>query len=137
MDLAQKSNGTKKAAVNRFQFDGIVKHKITQGTMDLFGLPLTETLTIENKLETALYIVPQVRCLVAFLRYERHLMIRGETTVHNTGQRHNTGHRRRGNNTQGALQRPREQQGRKKVLLNETFGHFKQRTVCSRLRLAE
>lgn len=28
--------------------------------MDLFGLPLTETLTIENKLKTALNIIPQV-----------------------------------------------------------------------------
>lgn len=38
----------------------IIKHKIMQGVMDLFGSPLTETLTIENKLKTALNIIPQV-----------------------------------------------------------------------------
>lgn len=38
----------------------ILKLKVMQGMMDLFGLPLTETLTIENKLKTALYIIPQV-----------------------------------------------------------------------------
>lgn len=72
-----------------------------------------------------------------FLRYERHPMIRGGeggTTVHNTGQRHNTGHRRRGNDTQGALQRPRERQGREKKLLGETLGPLT--TPISRVKTA-
>lgn len=63
--------------------------------MDSFGLPHTETLTTETKLKTAFIYYTSGGCLVAFLRYERHRMIEGRTTVHNTGQRHNTGHRRR------------------------------------------
>lgn len=42
-----------------FSFVGIIKHKIMQGTVDLFGLPLTETSNIENKLKTTLYLIPQ------------------------------------------------------------------------------
>lgn len=40
-------------------------------------------------------------------------MIReGRTTVHDTGQRHNTGHRRRETTPKVLCKRPREQQGR-------------------------
>lgn len=57
----------------------IIKYKIMQGTRDSFGLPLTVTPMIENKLKTALYIFPQVGApWLFFLRYERHRMIRGE-----------------------------------------------------------
>lgn len=38
----------------------ITKLKIMQGVLVSFGLPLTETLTIETKLKTAVYIIPQV-----------------------------------------------------------------------------
>lgn len=71
--------------------------------MDLFGLPLTETLKTETKLMTALDILPQVGASCFFFKvWEAPYDKRGRTTVHNTGQRHNTGHRQRGNNTQGA-----------------------------------
>lgn len=55
MDSAQKQ-WHKKAASNHFV--GIIKDNV--GEMGLFGLPFTETLTIENKLKTASYIIPQV-----------------------------------------------------------------------------
>lgn len=91
----------------------------------MFGVPLTQTQTIETKLKIALYIIPQVGASwLFFLRYERHLMIRGENNCaqHRSKAQHWT--QTKGNNTQGALKRPRDNKGEEKVLLNETFGHF-------------
>lgn len=75
--------------------------------MGSFGLPLTETPTIENKLKITHHI-PQVRCLLAFLRYERHLMIRErEREGNNCAQHRSKGTTpdtdEGGNNTQGAF----------------------------------
>lgn len=51
-------------------------------------------------------------------------MIRGENNCaqHRSKAQHWT--QTKGNNTQGALKRPRNNKGEEKVLLNETFGHF-------------
>lgn len=59
-------------------------------------------------------------------------------TVHNTGQRHNTGHRRRETDIQSALQKAERktlggETNKQKVLLGEMVGRFQQHAVCSQV----
>lgn len=79
-----------------------------QGRMGMFGVPFTQIQTTE----TAFYIIPQVGATWLFFFFFKGmrgtLWYEGRTTVHDTGQKAQHWTQTKGNNTQGALKRPRD-----------------------------
>lgn len=92
--------------------------------MDLFGSPLTETLTIENKLKTALNIIPQVGASWLFLRYERHLMIKRGEQLCTTQVKGTTPDTDEGKQHPRCFAKAQRTTQEKKLLPDETFGRF-------------